>query len=99
MMDEMLETFATLSDELGLPADFYEGRTFMHDPLAVYTSTNADLVSVRAMQVQLEIIDNVVRTIPYADRTPNMRVCEQVLASTFVQLWLARVGQFVLAKQ
>lgn len=97
LMEEMLESFSTLSDELGLPADFYEGRTFMHDPLAVYTSMATQLINVRRTNVNLEVIDRVVRTMPYADRQPNMQVCEWVEAAPFVQFWLERVRKLVTA--
>ncbi|MFN8464751.1 MAG: nucleoside hydrolase [Caldilineaceae bacterium] len=95
LMEEMLASFATLSDELGLPADFYAGRTFMHDPLAVYASMAQELVAVRREHVQIEVIDRVVRTISYVDRAPNMAVCYDIDAPGFVSYWLERVKALV----
>jgi purine nucleosidase len=96
MMEEMLDSFSTLSEELDLPADFYEGRTFMHDPLAIYCSMATELVAVRRMHVQLEVIDRVVRTMPYAERTPNINVCIQVDAQNFVGFWMQRIRKLVM---
>lgn len=92
LMEQMFEGLATLSTEAGLSDDFYQGRTFMHDPLAVYTAAASELVTLRRMHVALEVIDQVVRTMPYPARAPNCRVCVGVDAARFVQLWLERIA-------
>ncbi len=91
LMEAMLEGFATLSADLGLPEDFYQGRTFMHDPLAVYNSMATELIGVRRTNIQYEEIDDVVRTMGYPDRAPNMWLCEQVDAPKFVDFWMSRL--------
>ena len=91
MMEAMLEGFADFSAELGLPEDFYQGWTFMHDPLAVYNSMATELIGVRRTNVQYEEIDQVVRTMGYPDRTPNLWLCEQVDAAAFPRFWIERL--------
>ena len=91
LMEQMLEGMTTLSEEAGLSTDFYEGRTFMHDPLAVYASMASGLITVRRMHVQLEVIDRVVRTMPYPDRSPNAWVCVDVDAPAFIGHWMERI--------
>ncbi|MCC6802800.1 MAG: nucleoside hydrolase [Anaerolineae bacterium] len=91
LMEHMLEGMASLSDELKLSEDIYQGRTFMHDPLAVYTSMATQLVVTKRMHVAIEFLDDVVRTIAHPERTPNLRVCTQVDAPAFVDFWLARI--------
>jgi purine nucleosidase len=95
MMEQMLQGFDTLSREQGLSSDFYEGRTFMHDPLAVYTSLMTRLVGVRRMHIELTVVDQCVRTIPVIDRPPNMQVCTSVAAGEFVELWIDRIKHLV----
>lgn len=92
LMEQMFEGLASLSAEAGLSEDFYQGRTFMHDPLAVYTVAASGLVTLRRMHVALEVVDQVVRTMPYAGRAPNCRVCVGVDAANFVQFWMERVA-------
>jgi purine nucleosidase len=91
MMESMLDSFDTLSIEQGLDADFYQGRTFMHDPLAVYTSLFSGLVELRRMRVELKEIDDCVRTIPVEDGRPNVQVCVGVDAPAFVDFWIERI--------
>ncbi|MBK8023028.1 MAG: nucleoside hydrolase [Chloroflexi bacterium] len=91
LMEEMLEGMASLSEELGLPADFYQGRTFMHDPLAIYTSMATQHVTTRRMNIAIEEIDQTVRTIAYADRPPNAWVCDRVEPAAFVDFWMGRI--------
>lgn len=91
LMEHMLEGMASLSDELELAEDIYQGRTFMHDPLAVYTSMATQLVVTRRMHVAIEFLDDVVRTIVHSERPPNLRVCTQVDAPAFVNFWLRRI--------
>ena len=91
LMEQMLEGMATLSDEVGMADDIYAGRTYLHDPLAVYASMAVELVTTRRQHVAIEFIDDVVRTIAYADRAPNVWVCEQVDAPAFVHFWLGRI--------
>lgn len=43
------------------------------------------------MHVQLEVIAQVVRTILYLDRSPNMWVCADVDATAFIRCWLERI--------
>jgi purine nucleosidase len=92
LMEEMLEGMTALSSEAGLAEDFYQGRTFMHDPLAVYSVISPHFLEIRRMNVQLEVIDQVVRTMPYEHRKPNMDVCEQVNSPAFVNFWLQRIS-------
>jgi purine nucleosidase len=92
LMEQMFDGLATLSAEAGLSEDFYQGRTFMHDPLAVYTAAGCELVTLRRMHVALEVVDQVVRTMPYPGRTPNCQVCVGVDAANFVQFWLERIA-------
>jgi len=91
LMEHMLNGMASLSDEVGMANDIYAGRTYLHDPLAVYASMAVELVTTRRRHVAIEFIDDVVRTMPYADRTPNAWVCEQVDAPAFVNFWLERI--------
>jgi purine nucleosidase len=91
MMEAMFAGLETLSAEAGLGEDFYQGRTFMHDPLAIYTALTRRYVTVRRMPVTLEVIDQVVRTMPHFDREPNCWVCVDVDASNFVQFWKDRI--------
>jgi purine nucleosidase len=91
MMEQMLVNLDSLSSEQGLAEDFYEGRTFMHDPLAVYTSLMTRLVGLTRMCVELEVIDSCLRTVPYADRPPNLQVCTSVAAEDFVAFWIERI--------
>ena len=99
MMEAMLEGFADFSAELGLPADFYQGRTFMHDPLAVYASMATELTGVRRTHIEYEEIDQVVRTMGYPDRAPNMWLCEQVDATAFPRFWIERVRRLTSGRQ
>jgi inosine-uridine nucleoside N-ribohydrolase len=80
---------------------FQDGRTYMHDPLAVYCAACSRHVSMRRMHVALEVRDRVPRTISYPDRPPNMRVCVDVDAPAFVNHWLHRVRRLTarVAKQ
>jgi inosine-uridine nucleoside N-ribohydrolase len=91
LMDNMFTGLASLSSEAGLGEDFYQGRTYMHDPLAVYTATTHHHVTVRRMHVAYEVIDNVVRTIPYPHRSPNCWVCVDVDGPEFVRFWLEKI--------
>ena len=94
LMEHMLEGMASLSEELNLPADIYRGRTFMHDPLAVYTSIATRFIVTRRMHVAIEFLDDVVRTIAYPKRTPNVRVCVNVDAPALVDFWLGRIQEY-----
>jgi purine nucleosidase len=91
LMEQMFEGMASLSAEAGLSEDFYKGRTFMHDPLAVATAVGSDLVRIEPMHVQLEVIDQVIRTTPYADRAPNCNVSVGVDAPGFIDYWLRQI--------
>lgn len=91
MMEAMLTGMDSLSAEAGLSEDFYQGRTFMHDPLAVYTALSRQYVTVRRMHVAYEIIDNVVRTMPHPENSPNCWVCVDVDARNFVRFWMNRI--------
>jgi inosine-uridine nucleoside N-ribohydrolase len=91
MMEQMLASFATFSERMQLPSDIFRGRTYMHDPLAVYASLGTQHVTHRRQHVALEVKDRVLRTMPHPDRRPNMRVCIGVDAPGFVDLWLSRV--------
>jgi purine nucleosidase len=91
LMENMFEGLASLSAEAGLPDDFYQGRTFMHDPLAIYTAMARRHVTLRRMHVAYEIIDNVVRSVPHIERRPNCWVCTAVDAPAFVEFWLDKI--------
>ncbi|RPJ50349.1 MAG: nucleoside hydrolase [Chloroflexi bacterium] len=93
LMEKMFEGLASLSAEAGLPDDFYQGRTFMHDPLAIYTAMAYQHVTTRRMHVAYEVIDRVVRTMPHFERTPNCWVCVDVDAARFVGYWLDQIHQ------
>jgi purine nucleosidase len=96
LMQEMLAGFAQFSERMHLPADIFAGdMTYMHDPLAVYTSMCSDLVDVQPMYVRLEVHDSVLRTVAYANRTPNMRVCTGVQSREFVAFWMNRVRALI----
>lgn len=99
LMEQMLLGMTTLSAEAGLDRDFYQGRTFMHDPLAVYTAAASQHVTLRRMNVQYRIIDDVVRTMPYEHNTPNCRVCVDVDASRFLQFWLEQIQNLTRQKR
>jgi len=91
LMEQMLVSFEDFSQEVGLSRDIFEGRTYMHDPLAVYTCFASHLVKVRRLHVQLEVHNQVLRTIPYDDRIPNMFVCVDVDAPNFVDFYIDRI--------
>ena len=91
MMEGMLSGMDSLSAEVGLSEDFYQGRTFMHDPLAVAASFGSPLLTVEPLHVRYEVIEQVVRTMPYPDLEGNVRVATAVDAPAFVQFWLERV--------
>lgn len=95
LMDEMLAAFATFSQDMDLPVDIFQGqRTYMHDPLAVYASVAADLITLRPMHVHLAVCDNVLRTLVGEERPPNVRVCTDVNATGFVGYWLDRIRSY-----
>ena len=98
MMDGMLTGMAGLSAEVGLSKDFYQGRTFMHDPLAVAVAFNSELIEVRDLHVRLEVIDHVLRTMPEMGSEPNVRVAVDVNCAGFVEFWLERVERLCLAR-
>lgn len=91
LMENMYMGLGPVMAEIGLGQDFYQGRIFMHDPLAVYTTFAEQYVTLREMHIALEVIDEVLRTIPYHDRKPNCRVCVEVDASSFVRFWMERI--------
>lgn len=97
MMEGMLVGMDSLSAEVGLNEDFYQGRTFMHDPLAVATAFGSPLLTVQPLCVRYEIIDLVVRTMPYPEQKSNVRVATAVDAPAFVQCWLDRLEVLALA--
>ena len=84
LMERMRARFNEFSREQDLPVDIFEGgRTYMHDPLAVYCATGWRHVAMQRMHVALEVHDRVLRTISYPDRLPNVRVCIDVDAPAF----------------
>jgi purine nucleosidase len=91
LMENMFEGLSSLSTEAGLSDDFYQGRTFMHDPLAIYTAMQRRHVTVRRMHVAYEVIENVVRSMPHFERVPNCWVCTAVDAPAFVDFWLEKI--------
>lgn len=91
MMEGMLVGMDSLSAEVGLSEDFYQGRTFMHDPLAVAAAFGSALITVESLHVKYEVIDQVVRTMPYLDLEANLSVATAVDASAFVDFWLDRI--------
>lgn len=95
LMEHMQESFADFSREVGVTSDFYQGRTYMHDPLAVYASMACRYLTVRRIPVQLEVIDNVLRTISRPEHAPNVQVCVDVDAGAFVNMWIERVKALV----
>ncbi len=99
LMEQMQESFANFSQEVGVSADIFQGRTYMHDPLAVYASMESRFVTVRRMHVQLEVHGRVLRTIPYPNRAPNVRVCIDVDAPEFVSFWLSQVRDLVAREE
>lgn len=92
LMEEMLRGFTDFSERMALPANIFEGqRTYMHDPLAVYTSMATHHVRLRRLRIQAEVHDDVLRTMPYPDGPPNAWVCTDVNADALVALWLERI--------
>jgi len=91
LMEQMRENFATFASHVGLSPDTFQERTYMHDPLAIYTSMSSRFVTLRGVHIQLEVREGVLRTIAYPDRTPNAQVCVGVDAPGFVEFWLARI--------
>jgi purine nucleosidase len=96
MMEQMLASFTTFSERMQLPTDIFQGRTYMHDPLAVYASLGTQHVTLRRQHLALQVRERVLRTIPYPDRPPNIRVCVGVNAPGFVDFWLGRIKQQAL---
>jgi purine nucleosidase len=94
LMEEMFEGMASLSAEAGLAEDFYLDRTFMHDPLAIYTAMSCQHITTRRMHVTYEVVDQVVRTVPHFDLMPNCWVCVNVDAKHFVEYWLEQIKKF-----
>ena len=68
-----------------------QGRTFMHDPLAVAVAFGSGLVTVQPLHLKFEVIDQTLRTMPYPDLEPNVRVAVDVQAQEFVEFWLERL--------
>lgn len=91
MMDGMLAGMDSLSAEVGLTEDFYQGRTFMHDPLAVAAACGSALLTLEPLHLRLEVIDHVLRTMPCADLKPNTLIAVDVRAEAFVEFWLDRI--------
>jgi purine nucleosidase len=91
MMEQMLEGMDALSREQGLAEDFYQGRTFMHDPLAVYSSLMTELATFRRTHVELKVIDQCVRTVPVPDAPPNAQVCAGIDHDRFIAFWIDRI--------
>lgn len=96
LMEQMHEGFSEFSRTLGLSTDIFQGRSYMHDPLAIYASMACRYVTLSRIHVQLDVRDRVLRTIAYPDRGPNMRVCMEVDAPAFVDFWLERVKQLAI---
>lgn len=94
MMEGMLVGMDSLSSEVGLSEDFYQGRTFMHDPLAVAAAFGSPLVTVERLHVKYEVIEQVVRIMPHAHLEGNLNVAVGVDALAFVDFWLDRVETF-----
>ncbi|HML23871.1 MAG TPA: nucleoside hydrolase, partial [Aggregatilinea sp.] len=97
LMEQMQESFSTLSSEVGITDDFYQGRTYLHDPLAVYASIACQFTTVRRMAIGLDVIDDVLRTVVQPDGAPTMHVCVDVDAGPFVTMWIERVRALVRA--
>ena len=92
LMEQMFNGFTDFSTSMNLPIDiFAEQRSYMHDPLAVYTAMATRYVALRRCHVALEVRDRVLRTIPYPDRAPNCQICVGVDAPAFVRFWLERI--------
>lgn len=91
LMEQMQESFASFSGEMGLKTDIFQGRTYMHDPLAVYAAMATGLVTLRRAHLRLEVRDRVLRTLEEPDSRPNARVCVAVDGAAFVRFWLDRV--------
>lgn len=92
-MEQMLVRFGDFSRRMNLPGDIFEGqRTYMHDPLAVYVSVGAQFVTIQRRHVQLEVRDQVLRTIPRDDGQTNVWVCADVDAPAFVDFYLSRLA-------
>jgi purine nucleosidase len=95
LMENMQASFADFSREVGVTGDFFQGRTYMHDPLAIYASMACQHLTVRRMPVRLEVIDNVLRTMSPSDDAPNVHVCVDVDTEAFIAMWLQRVKALV----
>lgn len=92
LMEQMFHGFTDFSTSMNLPIDiFAQQRSYMHDPLAVYTAMATRHVTLQRRHVALEVRDQVLRTIPYPERPPNCRVCVGVDAPAFVRFWLERI--------
>jgi len=83
-------------------AEEHQGRPqlFLHDPLAVGTVIDPDLVATRPLHVELETRGDVTRGMSVADRriiraamkkTPNAAVCLQVRSRRLLSLFFGRV--------
>ena len=94
LMEQMRESFSDFSQAIAVD-DLFQGRTYMHDPLAIYASMAWHFTTFRRRHVRLEVHDSVLRTIAHPECEPNVRVCEDVDAPAFVRFWLERVERLV----
>lgn len=97
LMDNMQENFADFSSEVGVSGDFFQERTYMHDPLAVYASMACRFITLRRQPVHLTVIDNVLRTMSSLERPANIQVCIDVNATAFVDMWMNKMKALVCA--
>lgn len=95
LMENMQESFADFANEVGVSDDFFQGRTYMHDPLAVYACMACQHITVRRQPVHLEIIDNVLRTMSDPSRPANIQLCIDVDAEAFVDMWIDQMKKLV----
>lgn len=92
-MEQMLTQFDDFSRRMDLPGDIFAGqRTYLHDPLAVYVSLDTQGVTIQRRQVQLEVREHVLRTIPRDEGYPTVSVCAAVDAPRFIEVFMCRLA-------
>jgi purine nucleosidase len=99
LIEAMREPFLAFNEKYGLDGSEFDERTYMHDPLAVYTAIGGPLVSVRdaALRVAYDG-DGALLTVEGGEGAVPMRLAYAADGPAFAAEWLETVeGAFVRA--